>query len=68
MVELGGITRHKIKDEKMETINYNGTTICILDDSDILTDCPIGSFAVIEYSGNYIAVRVGENDAPASLR
>lgn len=38
----------------METINYNGTTICILDDSDMLTDFPLGSYAVI-----------GESDAPA---
>ncbi len=49
----------------METINYNGTTICVLEDSDMLTDCPVGSYAVIEDSGFYVAVRVGESDAPA---
>ncbi|MEI7370977.1 hypothetical protein [Pectobacterium brasiliense] len=49
----------------METIKYHGTTICILDDSDMLTDCPLGSYAVIEDSGFYVAVRVGETDAPA---
>ncbi len=38
MVELRGITRHKIKDEKMETITYNGTTICVL--GDMLTALP----------------------------
>ncbi|WP_339098664.1 hypothetical protein V6917_07415 [Pectobacterium brasiliense] len=49
----------------METITYNGTTICVLDDSDMLTDCPVGSYAVIEDSGHYVAVRVEENNAPA---
>ncbi|WP_174865093.1 hypothetical protein [Pectobacterium polaris] len=49
----------------METITYNGTTICVLDDSDMLTDCPVGSYAVIEDSGHYVAVHVGEADAPA---
>lgn len=49
----------------METINYNGTTICVLNDSDMLTDCPLGSYAVIEDIGFYVAVRVGETDAPA---
>ncbi|MBA5202171.1 hypothetical protein H2Y57_00440 [Pectobacterium aroidearum] len=49
----------------METINYNGTTICVLNDSDMLTDCPTGAYAVIEDSGHYVAVRVGETDAPA---
>ncbi|MEQ9944095.1 hypothetical protein ABRP58_18845 [Pectobacterium aroidearum] len=49
----------------METITYHGTTICVLDDSDMLTDCPLGSYAVIEDSGHYVAVRIGETDAPA---
>lgn len=49
----------------MKTIEYQGTTICVLDDSNMLTDCPIGSYAVIEDSGYYVAVRVGETDAPA---
>ncbi|WP_233977260.1 hypothetical protein [Pectobacterium versatile] len=49
----------------MKTIEYQGTTICILDDSDMLTDCPINSYAIIEDSGHYVAVRVGETDAPA---
>ncbi|MFJ5472785.1 hypothetical protein [Pectobacterium carotovorum] len=49
----------------MRQIDYNGTTICVLDDSDMLTDCPIGSYAVIEDSGHYVAVHVGETDAPA---
>ncbi|MEI7252095.1 hypothetical protein [Pectobacterium versatile] len=40
----------------METITYNGTIICVLDDSDMLTDCPLGSYAVIEDSGFYVAV------------
>ncbi|GLY59644.1 hypothetical protein Pcaca05_05020 [Pectobacterium carotovorum subsp. carotovorum] len=30
----------------MEAINYNGTTICVLDDNDMLTDCPINSYAI----------------------
>ncbi|MBQ4781228.1 hypothetical protein F9U38_11990 [Pectobacterium versatile] len=49
----------------MRKIDYHGTTICILDDRDMLTDCPVGSYAVIEDSGFYVAVRVGETDAPA---
>ncbi|MFP9227625.1 hypothetical protein A0E43_00530 [Pectobacterium cacticida] len=49
----------------MRKIDYNGTTICVLDNSDMLTDCPIGSYAVIEDSGFYVAVRVGDTDAPA---
>ncbi|MCL6399142.1 hypothetical protein EXT62_19975 [Pectobacterium carotovorum subsp. carotovorum] len=49
----------------MRKIDYHGTTICILDDRDMLTDCPINSYAVIEDSGFYVAVRVGETDAPA---
>ncbi|AYH09436.1 hypothetical protein C5E24_06890 [Pectobacterium parmentieri] len=49
----------------MEIINYQGTIICVLDDNDMLTDCPVGSYAVIEDSGYYVAVRVGETDAPA---
>ncbi|AUH00841.1 hypothetical protein CWC46_14105 [Prodigiosinella confusarubida] len=48
----------------MKTIDYHGTTICVLDDNDMLTDCPIGSYAVIEDSGFYVAVRVDEKDAP----
>nr|UKE83667.1 hypothetical protein KXZ65_21960 [Pectobacterium sp. PL152] len=51
--------------ERMRQIDYHGTTICVLDDNDMLTDCPIGSYAVIEDSGHYVAVRVGETDAPA---
>ncbi|MFJ5376908.1 hypothetical protein ACIPSX_06065 [Pectobacterium sp. CHL-2024] len=31
----------------------------------MLTDCPIGAYAVIEDSGFYVAVHVGETDAPA---
>ncbi|TCV09100.1 hypothetical protein EDC54_101626 [Samsonia erythrinae] len=49
----------------MRKIDYHGTTICVLDDSDMLTDCPVRSYAVIEDSGFYVAVRVGETDAPA---
>ncbi|MBA0157851.1 hypothetical protein [Pectobacterium versatile] len=49
----------------METIKYRGTTICILDDSDMLTDCTINSYEVIEDSGVYVAVRVGETNVPA---
>ncbi|MDY4387911.1 hypothetical protein [Pectobacterium aroidearum] len=49
----------------MHTIDYQGTTICILDDGDMLTACPLGSYAVIEDSGFYVAVRVGDTDAPA---
>ncbi|WP_165708347.1 hypothetical protein [Pectobacterium polaris] len=49
----------------MRKIDYHGTTICILNDSDMLTDCPVNSYAVIEDSGFYVAVRVGGSDAPA---
>ncbi|MCL6328510.1 hypothetical protein EXT51_03205 [Pectobacterium carotovorum subsp. carotovorum] len=49
----------------MRTIDYHGTTICVLDDNDMLTDCPLGSYAVIEDSGFYVAVRIGETDASA---
>nr|WP_113865022.1 hypothetical protein [Brenneria salicis]NMN90989.1 hypothetical protein [Brenneria salicis ATCC 15712 = DSM 30166]RBP66483.1 hypothetical protein DES54_10310 [Brenneria salicis ATCC 15712 = DSM 30166]RLM32062.1 hypothetical protein BHG07_02940 [Brenneria salicis ATCC 15712 = DSM 30166] len=49
----------------MKTTYYHGTTICILDDNDMLTACPVGSYAVIEDSGFYVAVRVGETEAPA---
>ncbi|GLY59269.1 hypothetical protein Pcaca05_01270 [Pectobacterium carotovorum subsp. carotovorum] len=31
----------------------------------MLTDCPAGSYAVIEDSGFYVAVHVGKTDAPA---
>ncbi|KGA39965.1 MULTISPECIES: hypothetical protein [Pectobacterium] len=49
----------------MHTIDYHGTTICVLDEHDMLTDCPIGAYAVIEDSGFYVAVHIGETDAPA---
>lgn len=49
----------------MRQIDYNGTTICVLNDSDMLTDYPVNSYAVIEDSGFYVAVRVGDTDAPA---
>ncbi|MEQ9969167.1 hypothetical protein ABRP72_08250 [Pectobacterium carotovorum] len=49
----------------MRQIDYNGTTICVLDDNDMLTDCTINSYKVIEDSGVYVAVCVGETDAPA---
>lgn len=49
----------------MKTIDYHGATICILDDNDMLTACPVGSYAVIEDSGFYIAVHIGEKEAPA---
>ncbi|MEC5321141.1 hypothetical protein VSX61_19735 [Brenneria populi subsp. brevivirga] len=49
----------------MKTIIYQGATICILGNDDALTECPVSSYAVIEDSGFYVAVRVGENDAPA---
>ncbi|WP_095833221.1 hypothetical protein [Brenneria goodwinii] len=49
----------------MRQIDYHGTTICILDEDDMLTACPAGSYVVIEDSGFYIAVHIGENEAPA---
>ncbi|MCU1787771.1 hypothetical protein CUU54_02720 [Pectobacterium polaris] len=49
----------------MKTIDYHGTTVYVLDDNDMLTDCPVNSYAVIEDSGFYVAVRVGGSDAPA---
>ncbi|KHN50735.1 hypothetical protein [Pectobacterium fontis] len=49
----------------MKKIDYHGTIICVLDDNDMLTDCPVNSYAVIEDSGFYVAVRVGETHAPA---
>nr|WP_263458437.1 hypothetical protein [Brenneria tiliae] len=50
---------------KMRKINYQGTTVNILDDDDMLTNCAIGSYAVIEDSGYYVAVRIEEKNAPA---
>ncbi|WP_233963550.1 hypothetical protein [Pectobacterium versatile] len=49
----------------MRQIDYHGTRICILYDNDMLTACPVGSYAVIEDSGFYVAVRIGEKEAPA---
>lgn len=49
----------------MRVIDYHGATICVLNENDMLTECPIGSYAVIEDSGFYVAVHVGENSAPA---
>lgn len=49
----------------MKTIAYHGTTHYILGDNDILTECPVGSYAVIEDSGFYVAVHINENDATA---
>lgn len=50
---------------KMRKINYQGTTVNILDDDDMLTNCAIGSYAIIEDSGYYVAVRIEEKNAPA---
>lgn len=49
----------------MRKINHQGTTVNILDDDDMLTNCVIGSYAVIEDSGYYVAVRIEEKNAPA---
>ncbi|MEC5343645.1 hypothetical protein ABRZ24_13680 [Brenneria populi] len=49
----------------MRQIDYHGATICILDKNDMLTDCPADSYAVIEDSGFYVSVCVGEKEAPA---
>lgn len=48
----------------MRRIDYHGTTICVLDDNDMLTDCPVGSYAVIEDSGFYVVVLIEEKSAP----
>ncbi|PWC09651.1 hypothetical protein [Brenneria corticis] len=49
----------------MKTIDYHGATICVLDDNDMLTECPEGSYAVVEDSGFYVAVIVGKTEATA---
>lgn len=49
----------------MRQINHHGTTICVLDDNDMLPNVPVGAYAVIEDSGFYVAVHVNENYAPA---
>ncbi|RLM26500.1 hypothetical protein BIY29_05425 [Brenneria alni] len=49
----------------MNTIDYHGTTICVLDENDMLMECPAGSYAVIEDFGFYVVVRVGDKEAPA---
>lgn len=49
----------------MRVIDYHGTTICVLNENDMLTECPAGSYAVIEDSGFYVVVRVEEKEAPA---
>ncbi|MBL0906718.1 hypothetical protein [Pectobacterium carotovorum] len=49
----------------MRKVDYHGTTICVLDEHDMLTSYPIGAYAVIEDSGFYVTIHVGETDAPA---
>ncbi|QCR04467.1 hypothetical protein EH206_09965 [Brenneria nigrifluens DSM 30175 = ATCC 13028] len=49
----------------MKTIDYHGTTICVLEDNDMLTECPLGAYAVVEDSGFYVVVIVGETEAAA---
>ncbi|MFP1824512.1 hypothetical protein [Lonsdalea quercina] len=49
----------------MRKINHQVTTVSILDDDNMLTNCAIGSYAVIEDSGYYVAVRIEEKNAPA---
>lgn len=46
----------------MNITEFNGTKICLLDDSDKATDCPCGSYAVIEDSGFDIVVLVMGDD------
>ncbi|WP_233956223.1 MULTISPECIES: hypothetical protein [Pectobacterium] len=69
LVSLGNLARifrlRNLKGLNMHTIDYHGTTICVLEEHDMLTDCPIGAYAVIEDSGFYVAVHVEESNAPA---
>ncbi|WP_232487470.1 hypothetical protein [Pectobacterium parmentieri] len=48
--------------------DYQGTTICVLDENDKLADCPEGSYAVIEDSGFYVVLLVmGTTPGPSVL-
>lgn len=49
----------------MKTINYRGTPVCILNENDMLTECTIGSCAIIKDSGFYLATHVDHNEARA---
>ncbi|NPE57747.1 hypothetical protein HLB26_00835 [Dickeya dadantii] len=42
----------------MRKIDYHGTTICVLDDDEMLTGCPNGSYAVFEDIGGWLAVKI----------
>ncbi|MBG6241341.1 MAG: hypothetical protein EKE20_05000 [Candidatus Symbiopectobacterium sp. Dall1.0] len=47
----------------MKITEFNGTRICVLADNDKLTQCPQGSYAVIEDSGFYVSLLVMGNEA-----
>ena len=46
----------------MNITEFNGTTICVLAAKDKLSDCPEGSYAVIEDSDFYVVMLVIGND------
>ncbi|WP_264642470.1 hypothetical protein [Candidatus Symbiopectobacterium sp. NZEC127] len=47
----------------MKITEFNGTRICVLADNDKLTQCPEGSYAVIEDSGFYVSLLVIGSEA-----
>lgn len=42
----------------MRTIDYHGNTICVLENDEMLTECPNGAYAVFEDVGGWLAVKV----------
>ncbi|NPE52425.1 hypothetical protein E0I03_15465 [Dickeya dadantii] len=42
----------------MRKIDYHGTTICVLDDNEMLDDCPMRSYAVFSDFGGWLAVKI----------
>lgn len=43
---------------EMRKIDYHGTTICVLDDDEMLDACPMLSYAVFEDFGGWLAVKI----------
>lgn len=42
----------------MRKIDYHGTMVCVLEDGEMLTECPNGSYAVFEDIGGWLAVKI----------
>ncbi|RNM07928.1 hypothetical protein [Dickeya undicola] len=42
----------------MRTIDHHGNIICVLENDEMLTECPNGAYAVFEDVGGWLAVKV----------